>query len=53
MVRITVTTLSPIRDDLWAYQVEITESNGSGSQTRHKVTMGKEYYEEISNGIEK
>ena len=51
MVRITVTTLSPVSDDMWVYNVEITESNGSGSQTRHKVTMDEEYYKEISNGI--
>ena len=51
MVRITVTTLSPVSDDIWVYHVEITESDGSGSQTRHKVTMDKEYYEKISNGI--
>ena len=36
---------------MWACQVEITESNGSGSQTRHKVSMGKDYYEKISDGI--
>lgn len=51
MVRITVNTLSPISDDMGAYQVEITESNGSGSQTRHKVSMDKDYYEKISDGI--
>lgn len=51
MVRITVNTISPVSDDMWTYQVEITESNGSGSQTRHKVSMGKEYYEKISDGI--
>jgi hypothetical protein len=51
MVRITVNTLSPTSDDIWVYNVEITESNGSGSQTRHKVTMDKEYYAKISNGI--
>jgi hypothetical protein len=51
MVRITVNTLSPVSDDIWVYNVEITESNGSGSQTRHKVTMDKEFYAKISNGI--
>jgi hypothetical protein len=51
MVRITVNTLSPVSDDIWVYNVEITESNGSGSQTRHKVTMDEEYYAKISNGI--
>jgi hypothetical protein len=29
MVRITVTTLSPVSDDIWVYHVEITESDGS------------------------
>jgi hypothetical protein len=51
MVRITVNTLSPVSDDTSVYHVEVTESDGSGSQTRHKVTMDKEYYEKISNGI--
>jgi hypothetical protein len=51
MVRITVNTLSPVSDDIWVYHVEVTESDGSGSQTRHKVTMDKQYYEKISNGI--
>ena len=27
----------------WSYHVEVTESDGS-SQTRHKVSMDKEYY---------
>ena len=40
MVRITVNTISPVSDDMWTYQVEITESNGSGSQTRHKISDG-------------
>jgi hypothetical protein len=31
--------------------IEVTESDGSGSQTRHKVNMDKEYYEKISPGI--
>jgi hypothetical protein len=51
MVRVTVSTLSPLDDNRWLYHVEVTESNGSGSQTRHKVSMEKEYYEKISNGI--
>ena len=29
MVRITVNTISPVSDDMWTYQVEITESNGA------------------------
>jgi hypothetical protein len=51
MVRVIVSTLSPLDDNRWSYHVEITESDGSGSQTRHKVNMDKEYYEKISNGI--
>jgi hypothetical protein len=51
MVRVIVSTLSPLDDDRWSYLVEVTESDGSGSQTRHKVSMDKEYYEKISNGI--
>ena len=43
--------LSPLDDNRWSYHVEVTESDGSGSQTRHKVNMDKEYYEKISNGI--
>ncbi|MGB7954481.1 MAG: hypothetical protein WCF23_10900 [Candidatus Nitrosopolaris sp.] len=43
--------LSPLNDNRWSYHVEVTESDGSGSQTRHKVNMDKEYYEKISNGI--
>jgi hypothetical protein len=38
-------------DNRWSYLVEVTESDGSGSQTRHKVSMDKEYYEKISTGI--
>ena len=51
MVRITVNTSSPTGDNIWSYNVEITESNGSGTQTRHKVIMDKEYYTRITNGI--
>jgi len=50
MVRVIVSTLSPL-DNRWSYLVEVTESDGSGSQTRHKVSMDKEYYEKISTGI--
>jgi len=49
MVRVIVSTLSPLDDNRWAYLVEVTESDGSGSQTRHEISMDKEYYEEISN----
>ncbi len=51
MVRVIVSTLSPLDDDRWSYLVEVTESDGSGSQTRHKVSMDKVYYEKISAGI--
>jgi hypothetical protein len=51
MVRVIVNTLSPLDDNRWSYLVEVTESDGSGSQTKHKVSMAKEYYEKISNGI--
>ncbi len=51
MVRVIVSTLSPVDDDRWSYLVEVTESDGSGSQTRHRVSMDKEYYEKLSNGI--
>jgi hypothetical protein len=39
MVRVIVSTLSPLDDNKWSYHVEVTESDGSGSQTRHKVSM--------------
>jgi len=51
MVRVIVSTLSPLDDNRWSYLVEVTESDGSGSQTRHKVSMDREYYEKISSGI--
>jgi hypothetical protein len=51
MVRVTVSTLSPLDDNRWSYHVEVTECDGSGSQTRHKVSMDKEYCEKISTGI--
>ena len=51
MVRVTVSTLSPLGYNRWSYHIEVTESDGSGSQTRHKVSMDKEYYEKISTGI--
>ncbi|HMH11064.1 MAG TPA: hypothetical protein VK553_10160 [Candidatus Nitrosopolaris rasttigaisensis] len=51
MVRVIVSTLSPLDDNRWSYLVEVTESDGSGSQTRHEVSMDKVYYEKISAGI--
>ena len=47
MVRVIVSTLSPLDDNRWSYLVEVTESDGSGSQTRHKVSMDREYYEKF------
>jgi hypothetical protein len=46
MVRISVVTLPPSDDNSssWRYRVEITESDGSGSETTHQVTMSKDYY---------
>jgi hypothetical protein len=44
MVRVTVSTSSPLDDDRWSYHVEVPGSDGSGSQTRHKVSMDNEYY---------
>ena len=46
-----VNTLSPLDDNRWSYHVEVTECDVSGSQTRHKVSMDKEYQEKISTGI--
>ena len=51
MVRVIFSTLSPLDDNRRSYHVEVTESDGSGSQTRHKVSMDKQYYENISTGI--
>ena len=51
MVRVIGSTLSPLDDNRWSYLVEVTESGGSGSQTRHKVSMDREYYKKISTGI--
>ncbi|MGA6991426.1 MAG: hypothetical protein WBX81_13470 [Nitrososphaeraceae archaeon] len=35
----------PLLDDIsWRYEVEATESDGSGSQTTDQVTMDKGYY---------
>jgi hypothetical protein len=51
MVRVIVYTLSALDDDRLSYLVEVTESDGSGSQTRHKISMDKEYYEKMSAGI--
>jgi hypothetical protein len=44
MVRITVITSPPLDDKSWKYNVEITESDGSGSKTDHQVTLDRDYY---------
>ena len=44
MVRINVITIPPLGDKSWRYNVEITESDGSGSKTIHLVTMDRDYY---------
>jgi hypothetical protein len=49
MVRISVVTLPQLDDSsCWRYRVEITESDGSGSKTTHQVTMGKDYYMDLT-----
>ncbi|MGH9978704.1 MAG: hypothetical protein ACRD8Z_23160 [Nitrososphaeraceae archaeon] len=48
MARISVVTLSPLDDMRWRYEVEVTESDGSGSQTTHQVTMDKDYYMDLT-----
>ena len=49
MVRIIVGTIPPVDSNTWKYNVEITESDGSGSKTVHNVTVDREYYEMMSN----
>ena len=48
MARISVVTLPPLDDMSWRYEVEVTESDGSGSQTTHQVTMDKDYYMDLT-----
>ena len=48
MARISVVTLPPLDDISWRYEVEVTESDGSGSQTTHQVTMDKGYYMDLT-----
>jgi hypothetical protein len=48
MARISVTTVPSLDDNSWRYNVEIIESDGSGSKTTHVVTMDKEYYMELT-----
>ena len=44
MARISVTTSSPLDNNTWSYNIEVIESDGSGSKTNHEVTMNKDYY---------
>ena len=44
MARISVITYPPSDDNTWRYNVEVIESDGSGSKTSHEVTMNKDYY---------
>jgi hypothetical protein len=48
LARISVVTLPPLDDITWKYEVEVTESDGSGSQTTHQVTMDKGYYMDLT-----
>ena len=48
MARISIVTLPPLDDMSWRYEVEVTESDGSGSQTTHEVTMDKDYYMDLT-----
>jgi hypothetical protein len=48
MVRISVVTLTPLDDNSWRYEVKITESDGSGSNTTHLITMNKDYYMDMT-----
>jgi hypothetical protein len=48
MARISVVTMAPLDDNNWRYDVEITESDGSGSKTTHQVTMDKDYYLDLT-----
>ena len=48
MARISIVTLPPLDDMSWRYEVEVTESDGSGSQTTHQVTMDKDYYMDLT-----
>lgn len=48
MARISVVTLPPLDDITWRYEVEVTESDGNGSQTTHQVTMDNGYYVDLT-----
>jgi hypothetical protein len=48
LARISIDTLPPLDDISWRYEIEVTESDGSGSQTIHEVTMDKDYYMDLT-----
>jgi hypothetical protein len=48
LARISVVTLPPLDNVSWRYEVEVTESDGSSSQTTHEVTMDKDYYMDLT-----
>jgi hypothetical protein len=48
LARISVVTLPPLDNVSWRYEVEVTESDGSGSQTTHEVTMDRDYYMDLT-----
>ena len=48
MARISVDTLPPLDNVSWRHEVEVTESDGSGSQTTHELTMGQDYYMDLT-----
>jgi hypothetical protein len=45
-----VRTTSPLSEELWAYLAEIIKSDGTGSTTDHKITLNRQFYENISKG---
>jgi hypothetical protein len=40
--------IPPLDNVSWKYEVEVTESDGNGSQTTHEVTMDKDYYMDLT-----
>jgi len=48
MAGISVVTLSPLNDNIWRYEVKITETDESGSRTTHQVTMDEDYYMDLT-----
>lgn len=44
MARISVISIPPLDNNIWRYNVEVTESNGSISKTTQQITLDKDYY---------